>query len=167
MGTHLEQRGCELLMPWPSAAASGVVGWRTTATASQRYHRGRCRIPALPSLYPSSGSAVLPPGWGRIACQRPRRLLDRPGRSLWRPLALAVVSLGVGNVWMSPSATARRSPAPSAPTFTSQQISDAKEMSARNTGSCARRPCEYHQLTRYSGTDWRLAVAPTPARRWV
>lgn len=43
-------------------------------------------------------------------------------------LALAVVSLGVGIVgWFHRQPHDKPSPAPSAPTFTSQQISDAKE----------------------------------------
>ncbi|MEQ0661762.1 hypothetical protein [Mycobacterium tuberculosis] len=120
----------ELLMPWPSAAASGVVGWRTTATASQRYHRPMSDTPfaePYPEQRPPWG--VPPPGWDGSSRPAPSTTPRSPGRwSLVAALALAVVSLGVGIVgWFHRQPHDKPSPAPSAPTFTSQQISDAKE----------------------------------------
>lgn len=119
----------ELLMPWPSAAASGVVGWRTTATASQRYHRPMSDTRSPSPIRAAAPWGVPPPGWDGSSRPAPSTTPRSPGRwSLVAALALAVVSLGVGIVgWFHRQPHDKPSPAPSAPTFTSQQISDAKE----------------------------------------
>lgn len=72
---------------------------------------------------------VPPPGWDGSSRPAPSTTPRSPGRwSLVAALALAVVSLGVGIVgWFHRQPHDKPSPAPSAPTFTSQQISDAKE----------------------------------------
>lgn len=138
-------------MPWPSAAASGVVGWRTTATASQRYHRPMSDTPfaePYPEQRPPWG--VPPPGWDGSSRPAPSTTPRSPGRwSLVAALALAVVSLGVGIVgWFHRQPHDKPSPAPSAPTFTSQQISDAKE-----------NVCAAHRIVRQAGVGCHRQIA--------
>lgn len=105
--------------------------------------------------YPEQGPpwGVPPPGWTGPSEPAPPRTPRRPDRWLIvAAVAIAVVALGVGVVgWFRPQPHDTAAPVPAEPTFTSQQIAEAKET-----------VCTAHKIVRQAAVSNTNQESPAP-----
>lgn len=114
--------GPELDSGRPAPGASQEVN---TGIVDQRYHRSMSDMPTGPSHGPGLPPApATPPPWAPAPPMAPRK----PAR--WPAFAMLVITLiAVGAAvatWLRPLPETKTPSAPPAPTFTGQQIADAK-----------------------------------------
>jgi hypothetical protein len=133
-----------------------------TGTGDRRYHRSMSEYPPSgPSAaHGSSGYPAPPTGFPGTAAGSPVWPSPSPAPSRWPTflaLALAVVASGLAIVgWFRPSPTPAAQPSKT-PTYTEQQISDAK---AR---SCAAVDTTHKGVVLQSGANKQDAVSSDPA----